>query len=82
MIFIQSKKDGFRRCGVAHSAAGKEFDDDFFTKKQLEELAADPDIIMVAGDAPKTEPGTETDLGEKTQEAPKPKKPKKTKKEN
>ncbi len=78
MIFIQSKKDGFRRCGVAHSASGKEFDDDFFTKEQLEELAADPDIIMVAGDTPETE----TDLGEKTQEAPKPKKPKKTKKDN
>ncbi len=66
MIFIQSKKDGFRRCGVAHSAAGKEFEDDFFTKEQLEELAADPDIIMVAGDASKTETDPETGKPDKT----------------
>ena len=49
MIFIQSKRDGFRRCGVAHLSKGKEFEDDFFTEEQLEILNNDPQIVMVAG---------------------------------
>ncbi len=50
MLFIQSKTDGFRRCGVVHSSKGKEFPDDQFTEEELEILNNDPDIIMVAGD--------------------------------
>lgn len=48
-VFVQSKTEGFRRCGVPHSAKGKEFPDGFFTGDQLVELNNDPEIIMVAG---------------------------------
>jgi len=42
MIFIQSKNEGFRRAGVAHTKKGKEFPDDFFTFDQLELLKNEP----------------------------------------
>lgn len=42
MIFIQSKNEGFRRAGVAHSKKGKEFADGFFTPAQLVQLTEDP----------------------------------------
>ena len=48
-LFIQSRTDGFRRCGVAHSAKGKAYPDDFFSPDQIEILNNDPDITMVAG---------------------------------
>ena len=49
MIFIQSRHDGFRRCGVAHTVKGREFPDDYFTGAQLKQLNEDPEITMVAG---------------------------------
>lgn len=48
-VFITSKTEGFRRCGVVHSAAGKSFPDDFFTEEQLKMLNDDPEIFVVAG---------------------------------
>lgn len=42
MIIISSKRDGFRRCGVAHSKAPVEHPDDKFTEKELAMLEADP----------------------------------------
>jgi hypothetical protein len=46
MIIITSKKDGFRRCGVAHSARPTEHQDDAFTPEQLAELQADPMLVV------------------------------------
>ena len=48
-VFIKSFKDGFRRCGEAHTRQGREFPDGHFTREQLAQLNADPCISMVAG---------------------------------
>jgi len=58
MFIIRSKNDGFRRCGIAHTKAGKEFADDFFTEDQLAALKADPMITVdyVNDPAPATDP--------------------------
>ena len=46
MIRIISKEDGFRRCGVAHSSTATEHADDAFTKKELEQLQAEPMLLV------------------------------------
>ena len=46
MIRIASKKEGFRRCGIAHSAKPTEYPNDRFTKKDLAALKADPTLIV------------------------------------
>lgn len=46
MIRIISKKDGFRRCGVAHPETATDYDDDKFTKKELERLKNEPMLIV------------------------------------
>lgn len=48
-IRITAKRDGFRRCGFAHSAAGHTFPDAFFTPEQLVELKAEPQLVVVEG---------------------------------
>ena len=68
MIKIKSKNEGFRRCGVAHTTAGKEFADDFFTKDQLKQLEADPMISVTYIKEPDQESDPEPEINE-----PKPK---------
>jgi hypothetical protein len=46
MIRIRSKVDGFRRCGIAHTSAPKDYPDDKFTKKQVAELKAEPMLFV------------------------------------
>jgi len=46
MIRITAKKDGFRRCGVAHPARPTEYPDDRFTKKELAVLKAEPMLVV------------------------------------
>ena len=46
MIIITAKKDGFRRCGVAHSAMPTTYQPDAFTPEQLAELQADPMLVV------------------------------------
>lgn len=46
MIRITSKKEGFRRCGVAHPATLVEHADDVFTPEQIERLKTEP-MLMV-----------------------------------
>ena len=50
MIIITSKKDGFRRAGVAHSARTTEYPDGFFSDEQLELLRAEPMLYVLEGD--------------------------------
>ena len=45
-IRIISKKDGFRRCGMAHSADPQVYPDDKFTDKELEILKAEPMLTV------------------------------------
>jgi len=51
-IVITSKRDGFRRCGVAHPGKPTYYPDDFFTDVQLEALEKEPQLILAyAGEA-------------------------------
>lgn len=47
MITITSKKEGFRRLGVAHSQTPTIYDDDRFTAEELEILQKEPMLIVV-----------------------------------
>ena len=46
MIKITSRKDGFRRCGVAHPSMPAEHSPDAFTQEQLAELMAEPMLVV------------------------------------
>ena len=46
MLRITSKKDGFRRCGVAHSKQPVEYADDRFSEKELGILQAESMLIV------------------------------------
>ena len=46
MIRIASRKEGFRRAGVAHTLLPVNWDDDAFTKEQLDSLKEEPMLIV------------------------------------
>jgi len=46
MIRITAKKEGFRRCGIAHSKQPTEYADDRFSKEELAALQAEPGIVV------------------------------------
>lgn len=46
MIRIKSKKDGFRRCGVAHPSTETTYPDNRFSEKELEILKAEPMLLV------------------------------------
>lgn len=46
MIRITSKKDGFRRAGIAHSKEPTEYQDDRFSKAELKQLKAEPNLTV------------------------------------
>jgi len=72
MIFIQSKNEGFRRAGVAHTKAGQEFTDDFFTPDQIKQLKNDPMLsVVVKRKTPKPEPEPEPEPEPKPKTKPK-----------
>ncbi len=50
VIEITARREGFRRCGVAHSATTKAWPVDAFTPEQLAVLKADPMLIVVERD--------------------------------
>ena len=54
MIVIRSKRDGFRRCGVAHAAGPTQWPDDRWTEAELDVLMAEPmlTVAQVADDPP------------------------------
>lgn len=45
-VIITAKKDGFRRCGMAHSARPVEHKDGTFTEEQLASLKAEPMLVV------------------------------------
>lgn len=53
MIIITSKREGFRRAGIAHAATPTEYPDDAFTAEQLAALQAEP---MLSVEIPSDEP--------------------------
>jgi len=46
MIRITSKQAGFRRSGVAHPAEPTDYPDDRFTAKELNDLKAEPMLVV------------------------------------
>jgi len=42
MIRIRSKKNGFRRCGIAHSSEWQEYPDERFNEDEVKTLLAEP----------------------------------------
>jgi hypothetical protein len=49
MIRITSKRDGFRRCGLAHGKEPAEYPDDFFPDAQMEVLRKEPMLVVQEG---------------------------------
>jgi hypothetical protein len=45
-IVITSKRNGFRRCGMAHPARAVEHPDGAFSPEQLKELQAEPMLVV------------------------------------
>jgi hypothetical protein len=64
MIKITSKRNGFRRCGIAHSTLGSEYPNGTFSEKEMETLRAElmltveiiPDspVATIDNDTPET----------------------------
>lgn len=50
MLIITSKKNGFRRCGVAHSEAPTEYPAETFTPEQIEILHNEPMLVVLEAD--------------------------------
>lgn len=48
MIEITAREDGFRRAGMAHTSRTRTYPDDFFTPEQLEQLKAEPMLVVRA----------------------------------
>jgi hypothetical protein len=51
-VIITAKRDGFRRCGLAHPASPVKHEDGAFTEEQLAILKAEPMLVVqeLAGD--------------------------------
>jgi hypothetical protein len=55
MIQVTAKKDGFRRCGVAHPKEATQYPDKRFTADQMETLKAEPMLVVEIVEATKEE---------------------------
>jgi hypothetical protein len=57
MIQITAKREGFRRCGIAHTVATVEYEDNQFTKEQLACMQAEPMLAVTVIKEQKTKGG-------------------------
>lgn len=57
MIEITSKREGFRRAGVAHGVAPKRYRNEDFSLEQLETLQAEPMLTVKVIDEATVTPG-------------------------
>jgi hypothetical protein len=55
MIIITSKKEGFRRCGVAHPASPTDYPDGFFTPEQIKALHEEPMLVVLEAEEAEAE---------------------------
>ena len=63
MIKVKAKREGFRRAGVSFPKAGKTYPDDFFSFDQIEQLKAEPNLIVTyLPDLSKADPDPEPPL--------------------
>ena len=63
MIVITSKREGFRRCGVAHAAGPTQWPDDRWTEAELAALMAEPMLTVDYVEAPAPGDATPPPLG-------------------
>ena len=64
MIVITSKREGFRRCGVAHAAGPVAWPDGRWTEAELDALMAEPMLTVAqAADGPPPGDATPPPLG-------------------
>lgn len=57
-IVITSRREGFRRCGIAHSATPVAWPDERFSAEEIERLCADPMLSVTLTDGSETsDPG-------------------------
>ena len=56
LICIQARRDGFRRAGISHPAETVEHAYDCFTPAQIEQLLAEPQLMVTVVDRP--DPGS------------------------
>lgn len=69
-IKIISKKDGFRRCGIAHPAASVIHPDGTFTAEQIKVLKTEPMLIVEEVKEPKPKAGGQGGAGGQNTENP------------
>ncbi|MBX3447516.1 MAG: hypothetical protein KF765_12250 [Parvibaculaceae bacterium] len=50
MLRIHSTQEGFRRAGIAHPKGATDYELDAFSKKQREDLEAEPMLVVVEVD--------------------------------
>jgi hypothetical protein len=71
MIKITAKKDGFRRCGMAHPSVPTEHPDETFSQDQLAELQAEPMLVVEVAISPDPEkPKPKSKSGSKLESKP------------
>ncbi|MDY0212557.1 MAG: HI1506-related protein [Desulfuromonadaceae bacterium] len=46
MVTITAKKDGFRRCGIAHTSKPTEYEVDRFSAQELAQLRTEPMLVV------------------------------------
>ncbi len=68
-IIITSKKDGFRRAGLAHPAQATAYPDDRFSPAELAALQAEPLLVVQVVEDHAAEKKAEDEPGAKTQGA-------------
>jgi len=63
-VIIRSTKEGFRRCGIAHTKAAVTYPDDRFTIEALYRLKAEPRLLVevTEGEEPGSDKTDEADL--------------------
>lgn len=64
-IFIASRREGFRRCGIAHPAELTEYPAGTFTIEQVERLKSEPVLIVSDMGTTKTSDAREKALDER-----------------
>lgn len=67
MISIASKREGFRRCGVAHTKGPVEYKDGAWDEEQLETLKAEPMLVVTSSQRQETGGANAPALSEEAQ---------------
>ncbi|KJV26911.1 hypothetical protein VI06_16225 [Aquitalea magnusonii] len=70
MIRITARDDGFRRAGMAHSATPTEHPDETFTPEQLQELKAEPLLVVEVLPDPATTAASDGEQGKEETDPP------------